>query len=231
MASPAVRERPQSGAKKGTPARWLPYPSSALIQTSLPPIRASETPPAALSSDTRDGWWPEKGVDLLLEAVAGMKGSWRLVILGGGPEREGLELLARRLGLDDQVIFEGWLPSLRLPAFYRGLDALVVPSRSQPNWVEQFGRVLIEAMACGVPVLGSTCGEIPQVVGEAGLIFPEDDATALRERLVRLMRDADLWADLSRRGRERVLAHFTQAHVAAQTVAVYRELMGETDKL
>ncbi|MBU0705128.1 MAG: glycosyltransferase [Chloroflexi bacterium] len=174
---------------------------------------------------------PEKGVDLLLEATAGMKGSWRLVILGGGPEREGLELLARRLGLDDQVIFEGWLPSLRLPAFYRGLDVLVVPSRSQPNWVEQFGRVLIEAMACGVPVLGSTCGEIPQVVGDAGLIFPENDATALRERLVRLMRDADLWADLSRRGRERALANFTQAHVAAQTVAVYRELMGETDKL
>ncbi|RLC80180.1 MAG: glycosyl transferase family 1 [Chloroflexi bacterium] len=171
---------------------------------------------------------PEKGVDLLIEAVAKMKGSWRLVILGGGPEQGRLEELVRRLGLNDRVIFEKWLYSLRLPAFYRGLDALVLPSHSQPNWVEQFGRVLTEAMACGVPVIGSNCGEIPQVIGNAGLIFPEDDARALRERLTRLMRDADLWADIARRGRERVLANFTQAQVAAQTVAVYRKMV--TDK-
>jgi glycosyltransferase involved in cell wall biosynthesis len=92
--------------------------------------------------------------------------------------------------------------------------------------VEQFGRVLIEAMACGVPVVGSDCGEIPHVIGEAGLIFPEDDALALRECLTRLMRESELWADLSRRGRERVLEHFTQAEIAARTVAVYRELVG-----
>nr|HID13283.1 glycosyltransferase family 4 protein [Anaerolineae bacterium] len=169
---------------------------------------------------------PEKGVDLLLQAVAGMGGMWRLTVVGAGPERERLEALARRLGLADRVFFEGIIPSLRLPAFYQELDVLVLPSRSRPNWVEQFGRVLIEAMACGVPVVGSDCGEIPNVVGDAGLVFPEDDAEALRECLVRLMCEADLWADLAWRGRERVLAHFTQAQVAAQTVAVYREMIG-----
>jgi len=169
---------------------------------------------------------PEKGVDLLLEAVAGLSGVWRLVIVGSGPELNRLELLARRLGLADRVSFEGDISSIRMPAFYRELDALVVPSRSRPNWIEQFGRVLIEAMACGVPVVGSDCGEIPNVVGDAGLIFPEENAGALREHLMRLMRGADLWADLARRGRERVRARFTQAHVAAQTVAGYRELVG-----
>jgi glycosyltransferase involved in cell wall biosynthesis len=169
---------------------------------------------------------PEKGVDLLLEAVAGMDGVWRLAIVGAGPERDRLQALARRLGLADRVSFEGEIPSVRMPAFYRELDVLVLPSRSRRNWVEQFGRVLIEAMACGVPVLGSNCGEIPNVVGEGGLIFPEGDAEALREHLMRLMRDCDLWADLARRGRARVLAHFTQAQIAAQTVAVYRELAG-----
>jgi glycosyltransferase involved in cell wall biosynthesis len=173
---------------------------------------------------------PEKGVDLLLEAVAGMTGSWRLIILGGGPERDQLETLTRQLGLVDKVAFEGWLPSPRLPTFYRELDLLVLPSRSQPNWVEQFGRVLTEAMACGIPVVGSDCGEIPRVIGDAGLTFPEGDAQALRERLTRLMRDADLWADLAQRGRERVLAHFTQAQIAAQTVAVYREMMESNDR-
>jgi len=170
---------------------------------------------------------PEKGVDLLLEAVAGLPGVWRLAVVGAGPERDRLELLARRLELADRVSFEGDIPSLRMPAFYRELDALVVPSRSRPNWVEQFGRVLIEAMACGVPVVGSDCGEIPNVVGDASLIFPEGNTDALRECLVRLMRGADLWADLARRGRERALAHFTQARVAAQTVAVYRTMNNE----
>ncbi len=168
---------------------------------------------------------PEKGVDLLLEAVAGLPGVWRLAIVGTGPERERLGRLARRLGLSDRVSFEGDIPSTRMPAFYRELDVLVVPSRSRPNWIEQFGRVLIEAMACGVPVIGSDCGEIPNVVGDAGMIFPEDDAAALRECLVCLRRDPDLWVDLARRGRERVLARFTQAQIAAQTVAVYRELV------
>jgi glycosyltransferase involved in cell wall biosynthesis len=86
--------------------------------------------------------------------------------------------------------------------------------------------VLIEAMACGVPVIGSDCGEIPHVIGEAGLVFPENDVVGLRESLLGLMRDANLRADLARHGRERVLAWFTQARIAAQTVEVYRELIG-----
>jgi glycosyltransferase involved in cell wall biosynthesis len=167
----------------------------------------------------------EKGVDLLLEATKDLQGTWRLHIVGEGPERDAIKTQIRRLGLGPRVTFEeGWLPSLRMPPFYRQLDALVLPSRSQPNWVEQFGRVLIEAMACGVPVVGSDCGEIPNVIGDAGLVFPEDDAEALRECLMRLMRDADLWSSLARRGRERVLNQFTQRKIAARTVAVYREL-------
>jgi glycosyltransferase involved in cell wall biosynthesis len=115
-----------------------------------------------------------------------------------------------------------------MPALYRDLDVLVLPSRSRSNWVEQFGRVLIEAMACGVSVVGSDCGEIPNVVDDAGLIFSEGDVGALRQCLVRLMSSPELRADLALRGRRRVLAHFTQAQVATQTVAVYRELVGES---
>jgi glycosyltransferase involved in cell wall biosynthesis len=168
---------------------------------------------------------PEKGVDSLLEAVAGMGGDWQLIVMGAGSERERLEGLAHRRGIADRVSFEAFIPSTSMPDFYRRLDAFVLPSRSQSNWVEQFGRVLIEAMACGVPVIGSDCGEIPNVIGAAGLVFPEDDVDALRECLVRLRGDLGLRADLIRRGRERVLAHFTQAQIAAQTVAVYRKVI------
>ncbi len=167
----------------------------------------------------------EKGIDLLLEAMSAMAGVWRLIIVGAGPEQDRLEALTRHLGLADQVSFAGVLSSTNMPEIYRKLDVLVLPSRSRPNWIEQFGRVLIEAMACGTPVVGSDCGEIPSVVGQAGLIFPEGDAAALRECLERLRDDPDLQVDLARRGRERVLTHFTQKQVAKQTVTVYRELM------
>jgi glycosyltransferase involved in cell wall biosynthesis len=168
---------------------------------------------------------PEKGVDVLLEALAELPGVWRLRVVGHGPEEEKLKSRVRLLGISHRVSFEGWLPSVRMPTFYRELDALVLPSRSQDNWVEQFGRVLIEAMACAVPVIGSDCGEIPHVIGNAGLVFPEGDPAALRAALTRLTRDVDLWSDLARRGRERVLKHFTQERIAARTVAVYRRMM------
>jgi len=100
-----------------------------------------------------------------------------------------------------------------------------LPSRTRPNWEEQFGRVLTEAMACGSPVVGSTCGEIPQVIGDAGLIFPEGDVDALRAALLRLQRDDELRRDLAARGRARILAHYTQKQIAAETVAVYRQMI------
>jgi glycosyltransferase involved in cell wall biosynthesis len=168
----------------------------------------------------------EKGCDLLLHAVAGLTGDWRLILLGDGPERENLEGLAHRLDIAERVSFRDWLPTLQLPDFYRALDVFVLPSRSRRNWVEQFGRVLAEAMACGIPVIGSECGEIPHVIEEAGLIFAEEDADALRVCLDRLMHDLELRSVLAQRGRQRVLTHFTQAHIAARTVAVYREMLG-----
>ena len=148
-----------------------------------------------------------------------------MVIAGEGVEKARLQRLAGELGIADRVRFLGRRPSTQMPDVYRSLDVLVLPSRRQRNWKEQFGRVLVEAMACGVPVVGSDCGEIPHVVGGAGLIFPEGDVAALRERLARLLDDADLRADLARRGRQRVLAHYTQAQVAAATFRVYQEML------
>jgi glycosyltransferase involved in cell wall biosynthesis len=167
----------------------------------------------------------EKGVHILLRAVAGLRGEWHLRILGSGPQRDRLEKLAAELGLAERVRFEDLIPSTQMPGYYNQLDALVLPSLTRPNWKEQFGRVLIEAMACGVPVVGSDSGEIPNVIGDVGLVFPEGDVQALRARLSRLMADPALCEELAHRGRERVLAHYTQAQVAAKTHQVYQELM------
>jgi glycosyltransferase involved in cell wall biosynthesis len=163
----------------------------------------------------------EKGVDLLLQALAGLNGRWRLSILGDGPNKTRLTELSGRLGLADRVTFQSPVPSADMPAYYRQLHALVLPSRSRPHWKEQFGRVLVEAMACGVPVVGSDCGEIPHVIGEAGLIFPENDEQALAAHLQRLMENRSLRAFLAVKGRERVIQHYTQQRIAQATRQVY----------
>ena len=167
----------------------------------------------------------EKGVDLLLAALAALGGTWQADLVGSGPERARLGELARRLQIADRVHFRSWLPSAQTVDYYRALDVLVLPSRSRSNWKEQFGRVLVDAMACGVPVIGSTCGEIPNVIGGAGLIFTEGDATALGDRLRDLQHDRALRRELGQRGRQRVLAHFTQEQIARQTYEVYQNVL------
>jgi glycosyltransferase involved in cell wall biosynthesis len=166
----------------------------------------------------------EKGGALLLEALAQLDGVWQLDIIGSGPQQEPLAAQARRLRVAGRVNF-ATLPSVRMPGYYQGLDALVVPSLTRGNWKEQFGRVIVEAMACGVPVIGSSSGAIPDVIGDAGLIVPEGDVRALADGLRRLMHDADLRRRMAEQGRQRVLARYTQAQIAAQTVAVYRQML------
>jgi glycosyltransferase involved in cell wall biosynthesis len=168
---------------------------------------------------------PEKGVDLLLKAAADLPGIWRLHVAGEGPERLALQQLAAQLGIADRIHFDGVIPSDQMAAYLAQLDVMIMPSRTLPNWKEQFGRALIEAMACGVVVIGSDSGEIPNVIGDAGLIFPEENVPALHDRLLMTMSDAATRDSLSEAGRQRVLANYTQQRVADQTVGVYREML------
>ncbi len=174
---------------------------------------------------------PEKGVDLLLDALAGLPDQVRLVIVGAGSMRDELQRMAARLGIAARVEFRPAVPSVHMPSVYAGLDILVLPSRSRPNWKEQFGRVLIEAMACQVPVVGSTCGEIPNVIGDAGLVFQEGDARALQEQLQALLAKPEWRADLAQRGRARVLARYTMRRIADATADIYRRLHRGTERV
>jgi glycosyltransferase involved in cell wall biosynthesis len=169
---------------------------------------------------------PEKGILDLIEAVAGLPPAVSLRLVGDGSQRPAVERRIAQLGLGRRVTLSPAVGSTEVPAALRAFDALVLPSRTTPNWKEQFGRVLIEAMSCGVPVVGSSSGEIPNVIGEAGLIFPEGDIPALRAALARLAGDPLLRGELASRGRARVLAGFTQAAVARRHVEVYRAMLG-----
>jgi glycosyltransferase involved in cell wall biosynthesis len=167
---------------------------------------------------------PEKGIDVLLQAAAQLQGPWELRILGSGPERDRLEKMAQWLGILPRVSFDLPIPSTRMPYYYSGLDVLVLPSRTRTNWKEQFGRVLIEAMACQVVAVGARCGAIPEVIGEAGLTFTEGDPADLRTQLQRLLDAPSLRLELAKKGRQRVLDCYTQSQVAARTVEIYQRL-------
>lgn len=170
----------------------------------------------------------EKGLRVLLEALALLQGPWRLAMRGSGPMRDEISSWFASRSQEGRLDLAEHLPSTEMPAFLNTLDLLVLPSLTRPNWKEQFGRVLIEAMACGVPVVGSDSGEIPAVIGEGGLVFPEGQPVDLAGHLAELRADPARRAALGRLGRERVLARFTQAQIAAQTVALYRRMLGTT---
>lgn len=185
-------------------------------------------PPRPFTIGYAGGLLPEKGLATLVAACARLRGAWQLQLLGSGSQQDDLETQAQHLGIADRVVWPGKWPSTRMPEFYRGLDAFVLPSRTRPNWMEQFGRVLIEAMACGVATLGSDSGEIPHVLGDAGIVFAEGDADALAAHLQRLLDEPEQRRQWGERGRSRVLAHYTQQHIAAATYQVYKSMLEST---
>lgn len=165
----------------------------------------------------------EKGVGDLLEAAAHVPGT-RVVIAGDGPAQALLAERAAREDLAGRVHFLGHVPSTRMAGCLAGFDVLVLPSHTTPTWKEQFGRVLVEAMACGVAVVGSDSGEIPRVTGPAGVIVPEGDIAALRDALQALHDRPDWRRELGGRGRARVLEQFTGERIAERTAAFYHEV-------
>jgi len=170
---------------------------------------------------------PQKGVSLVLQALYYLlkeNMNVELFIVGSGPDKDTLKLQANQLRLSDRVTFIDSLQSHYLPLLYSNIDILVLPSLTTNKWKEQFGRVLIEAMACEVAVVGSSSGEIPHIIGDAGIIFPEGELTALVEVLKELVLNPDLREKLGKAGRERVLEKFTWKCVSNQLCEIYKEV-------
>ena len=193
------------------------------VQRFTPNGRAAEkTPPRPLLVGYVGRLTPEKGVEVLLRATAGQR-AWSLVVVGDGPARDDLGRLAGALDLAAQVEFVPSLPHQDLPELYRRLDVLAVPSLPTPRWEEQFCRVAVEAMASAVPVVASASGALPEVVGDAGVLVPAGDPTALRDALGELAGHPERRRELGRRGRARA-GRFSWGSVAEAHLALYEEV-------
>lgn len=166
---------------------------------------------------------PEKGIASLVDAVHRLP-EVELVVAGDGPLGAGLRS-------DPQVRFLGNLDRPAMAEFWRSIDALAVPSLTTRKWAEQFGRVVVEAMANGVAVIGSSSGAIPEVIDDAGLVFPEGDAVALAGAVERLRSDPALREEIVRRGYERVERVYQPDVVMAATVDFYEQILRRAPKV
>ena len=176
----------------------------------------------------------EKGLLTLASALAGLKkSSWKWLLVGQGKLRTHLAEKCIEWGISDRIIWVESVSHDEIPPYINLMNCLVLPSQTSykfktltaVGWKEQFGHVLIEAMACQIPVIGSDCGEIPHVIGDAGLVFPEGNAGVLRECLQQLMERQELAADLGDRGYHRAMSNYTNKALAEQLLEFYKELL------
>ncbi|MBW4444001.1 MAG: hormogonium polysaccharide biosynthesis glycosyltransferase HpsO [Plectolyngbya sp. WJT66-NPBG17] len=176
---------------------------------------------------------PEKGILTLIKALEKIRDrNWKLLLLGCGELKSELQEQAEQFGFSDRLIWIESVPHADVYRYINLMNTLVLPSETtyqfktltSAGWKEQFGHVLIEAMACQVPVIGSDSGEIPNVIGEAGLVFPEGNVEELSDRLKQLIDDRSFAEELGQRGYQRAIAKYTNRALAKELLEFYRSL-------
>jgi glycosyltransferase involved in cell wall biosynthesis len=171
---------------------------------------------------------PERGLDLLFRACVGLAGKWTLTVIGTGPSQEELETLAERLGISARISWLGPLPRDAVDQVWPRLDCVVFPARTTPRWVATAARGALHAMANGVTVIGSDSGALPEIVGDAGRIVPEENVAALATVLQELYADRAECERLGAAGRRRIMDEFSDAAIAGKTLNFWRTLTPAT---
>ncbi len=169
----------------------------------------------------------QKGIGDLVEAVKKLDFDWTLVIGGNGPLKGWVEQQSEG---DSRIKYVGTINHSDMPYYISLLDVYVLPSRTTPVWKEQFGHVLIEALASETLVVGSNSGAIPEVVEDAGLIFGEGWVEELANVLTRLYKDKKLQTDLKKKGLELVKEKYTHQKIAVQTTSFYEQLLDQNKR-
>ena len=165
----------------------------------------------------------EKGLDDALDAIARTESRVTLAIMGEGPHEGRLHRRAAALGLADRVEMRGWGQPAEVASFLHSLDVLILLTRTTASVVEQFGRVIVEAQSCGIPVIGSSCGAIPSVVGAGGWIVPERSPEKLAALLDRIANDRDSLRAKAQLAQRNVSTRFTYEVVADDLATAWTE--------
>jgi glycosyltransferase involved in cell wall biosynthesis len=162
-----------------------------------------------------------KGVKYLIEALGPVIDSHsavELTVVGSGVQESKLRELTRELNLERRVKFTGHVDEVT--EYYNSADIFVFPSSK-----EGFGMVLIEAMACGLPIISTNASAIPEVVGSAGILVEPRNSEALADAIIKLIESRELREELGRKGRKRVEENFTWEKVVQKMIEVYKEVI------
>ncbi len=147
----------------------------------------------------------DKGVDVLLQALDSVRGNWKLLLAGGGDYEEHIRNFFHERGWDDRLVFAGAVAQTEVARHLRAMDCFAIGSRTRPYWLDTFPNSLVQAMSCGVAVVGSDSAAIPHIIQDAGLIVREGDAPALADALNLYIRDQGQREAYGRRARERAV--------------------------
>lgn len=171
----------------------------------------------------------EKGLHHLLSALAMVHIPWQLVVAGDGPDLDRVKKLARRLGLQKQVVFAGWAQREHLAELYQDATVVVMPS----VWPEPFGIVGIEAMSFGRAVIAFNVGGVPEWLQECatGFLVKPYDVKEMAEKINYLLKHPDVAHEMGMRGRKRVEQEFTKENHIARLLEIYEEVCSERTQL
>ena len=197
------------------------YPSSESKQAVRRSLEWSESEVPVIGYLGR--FVPEKGLDLLMGVLDELTTPWRALFVGTGSMESTLKLWAERY--PDQVRICTDVKHNEVPQYLNAMDMLVAPSQTMPNWREQFGRMLIEAFACGIPVIGSDSGEIPYVLENAGIVVGEKDESGWISAISDLLENSSRRQSLGQTCLEKAHALYSWSSVAQQHLDFFNELL------
>jgi glycosyltransferase involved in cell wall biosynthesis len=235
MSRPAFRHVLQHSTAVTAVSRWLAAEAQSIVSIRPPlvapmPVATELFEPAARSQRTRrllfvGRLMPQKGIELLINALALLPADVGLDVVGDGPDRAALERRAGERGAANRVQFHGAVKQFELPSFYQRAAALVVPSSE-----EGLGLVAVEAQLCETPVIAFDSGGLPDVVqhDRTGILVQERSADALASAIARVLDRDDRGAALGEAGRLHALATFAPESVARRYADIYRSVVGSS---
>jgi len=170
---------------------------------------------------------------LLFDENPDLKKTLKFLMIGRGPEKDRFTSMVKRLSLEDNFIILPQSSYLEMKKYYNSADIFILPSIPKENWKEQFGMAIVEAMACGVPVISTYSGSIPEVIGEAGLLVQPNDPQSIYNGIMKLLKNETLRQELGKLARQRAVEMFSCKVVSEQIDTLFKKILvdkfGTTD--
>lgn len=165
----------------------------------------------------------EKGISVLMSALDNLHSSWRLLMVGNGPMLGKLRKWSKKY--PDRVAICSKVKHHEVAPYINAMDMMVAPSLTFPNWREQFGRMIVEAFACGVPIIGSDSGEIPNVIGDSGMVVPENNSKILANAIEQLIDSPGLRSEFTKSGLAVANEKYTWSKIATHTLKFFDQII------